>query len=61
MMPNVPSAGAANYTPASSASFYRDANLTTAALLAPLFQDKLTPSAVSPGTNFYGFFGSGEP
>ena len=59
MMPDATFAGV-NYTPASSASFYHDANITSALLLAPLFQDKQTPSTVSPGTNFYGFYGSGE-
>lgn len=51
--------GNMNYTPADSFEFYEDAGIPNAATLAPMFQGNLTPTTVSPGTNFYGFYGSG--
>lgn len=48
-----------NYTPADASEFYEDAGIPSAATLAPLFQGNMTPSNTSPGTNFYGFYGSG--
>ncbi|KAK9857252.1 hypothetical protein WJX84_008599 [Apatococcus fuscideae] len=53
--------GAMNYTPADSSEFYEDAGIANAATLAPMFQGNMTPSNTSPGTNFYGFYGSGLP
>ncbi|KAK9866936.1 hypothetical protein WJX84_006684, partial [Apatococcus fuscideae] len=53
--------GSANYTPADSGDFYEDADIPYAATLAPMFQGNMTPHNTSPGTHFYGFYGSGLP
>ena len=51
--------GTGNYTPAQASSFYADASIPYASDLAPLFQGNMTPSNTSPGTHFYGFYGTG--
>ncbi|KAK9867095.1 hypothetical protein WJX84_004574 [Apatococcus fuscideae] len=53
--------GTGNYTPAQASAFYADANIPYASDLAPLFQGNMTPSNTSPGTHFYGFYGTGIP
>ena len=49
-----------NYTAEDFATLFEDANLTLAQEIGPMLIGNLSVKTASPGTNFYGFYGSGR-
>ena len=50
-----------NYTAEDYGLLFEDANLTLAQEISPYLIGNLSAKTASPGTHFYGFYGSGKP